>query len=462
MNFSFVDIETTGAHARHDRIIEIGILRVEDNKLAKTYQKLINPETYLNPFISQMTGISQTDLENAPTFEELKEEILEILDGTIFVAHNVRFDYGFLRNEFKRFGIDYSSKQVCTVKLSRTLFPQYTRHSLDSLIERFQFQMENRHRAFDDAKVLWDFYQKVHTLFPTETVEKVVQEIMKKPALPQHLSQSILDNLPEGPGVYIFYGENDIPLYVGKSVNIRDRVLSHFSNDQNSSKELKISQQIQKIETIPTVGEFGALLKEAELIKTMQPLYNTQLRRTHKVVLVKKKELPNRFYSIEMEHVKQITPDDLTTMLGIFPSKKKAKEYIKKKTEDHQLCEKLLGLEKTSGSCFGHKIERCKGACINKEHFLSYNMRFIQAFSEKKVKSWPFEGAIKITEFDPIEQKKEEFIANKWCLTSYDNSELFFDYDTYKILVRYIFNRRNQPHITPLRNAVSQDMQSSL
>lgn len=460
MNFSFVDIETTGAHSRHDRIIEIGILRVDENKLTKTYQKLINPETYLNPFISQMTGITQSDLEIAPTFEELKEEILEVLDGTIFVAHNVRFDYGFIRNEFKRFGINFSSKQICTVKLSRTLFPQYTRHSLDSLIERFKFNMQNRHRAFDDAKVLWDFYQKVHAIFPTETVDKVVQEIMKKPALPQHLSQSILDNLPEGPGVYIFYGENDIPLYVGKSVNIRDRVLSHFSNDQNSTKELKISQQIQRIETIPTVGEFGALLKEAELIKSMQPLYNTQLRKLHKVVLLKKKELANRFYSLEMEQVKNITPEDLSTTLGIFPSKKKAKEFIKKKAEDFKLCEKLLGLEKTSGSCFGHKIERCKGACINQEHFLSYNMRFLQAFSEKKIKSWPFKGPIKITEFDPIEQRSEEFIANKWCLTSYENGDLFFDYDTYKILVRFILNQRNQRHITHLQNEIVQNMQS--
>lgn len=460
MNFSFVDIETTGAHSRHDRIIEIGILRVEDNQLIRTYQKLINPETYLNPFISQMTGIVQSDLETAPTFEEVKEEILEILDGTVFVAHNVRFDYGFIRNEFKRYGIQFASKQLCTVKLSRTLFPQYPRHSLDSLIERFQFNMENRHRAFDDAKILWDFYQKIQTLFPVETVDKVLKEIMKKPALPQHLSQSTLDNLPDGPGVYIFYGENDMPLYVGKSVNLRDRVLSHFSDDLNSSKELKISQQIQRIETIQTVGEFGALLKEAELIKSMQPLYNTQLRKTHKVVLLKKKEREDRFYTLEMEQVKEIKPDDLSTMLGIFPNKQKAKEYIKKKSDEFQLCEKLLGLEKSSGSCFGHKLEKCKGACIQKEHFLSYNMRFIQAFSEKKIKSWPFEGAIKITEFDPIEHKTEEFIADKWCLTSFNNTDLFFDYDTYKILVRYIFNHKNQARIQPIQNEQLLNMQT--
>ncbi len=449
MKFSFVDIETTGAHARHDRIIEIGILRVEDNKLVKTYQKLINPETYLNPFISQMTGITEQDLERAPTFEEVKEEILEILDDTIFVAHNVRFDYGFLRNEFKRYGIGFSSKQMCTVKLSRTLFPQYTKHSLDSLVERFQFQMQNRHRAYDDAKVLWDFYQKVQTLFPLETVDTVVQEIMKKPSLPHHISQTIIDELPDGPGVYIFYGENDIPLYVGKSVSIRDRVLSHFQNDQNSSKELKISQQVKRIETIPTVGEFGALIKEAELIKTMQPLYNAQLRRTQKIVILKKRELSNRFYSLEIDQVKYISPEDLQSMLGIFPTKKKAKEYIAKKAEEFQLCEKLLGIEKCSGACFGHKLEKCKGACIEKEHFLSYNMRFIQAFSDKKIKSWPFEGAIKITEYDPIEQRSEEFIADRWCLTSHNKEELFFDYDTYRILVRYIFNQRNQSRISP-------------
>ncbi len=455
MKYSFVDIETTGSHSRYDRIIEIGILRVEEDKLVKTYNQLINPQTYLSPFISQMTGINADELETAPPFEHIKEEILEVLDDTVFVAHNVRFDYGFIKNEFKRFGINYSAKQLCTVKLSRKLFPQYKRHSLDSLIERFNFVTKNRHRAFDDAKVVWDFFQKINLAYPAEIITKAVNEIMKKPSLPLGLSQQVIDTLPENPGVYMFYGDNDIPLYIGKSVNIKDRVLSHFSDDQNSSKELRITQQIKYINTIETVGELGALLKEAELIKKMQPLYNRQLRQTKKIVILRKKTLKNGYLTLEPESITHIDTSDLQTLMGIFPSKIKAKEYIRKKAQEYSLCEKLLGLEKSTGSCFSHKLEKCRGACISKELPIKYNIRFVQAFSQKKIKSWPFKGAIKITEYDPIEKRKEEFIINKWCLISDEQNEAFFDYDIYRILVRYIFNGKNSRKISYLPSVKS-------
>ena len=451
MKYSFVDIETTGSHSRYDRIIEIGILRVEEDKLVKTYNQLINPQTYLSPFISQMTGINADELETAPPFEHIKE----VLDDTVFVAHNVRFDYGFIKNEFKRFGINYSAKQLCTVKLSRKLFPQYKRHSLDSLIERFNFVTKNRHRAFDDAKVVWDFFQKINLAYPAEIITKAVNEIMKKPSLPLGLSQQVIDTLPENPGVYMFYGDNDIPLYIGKSVNIKDRVLSHFSDDQNSSKELRITQQIKYINTIETVGELGALLKEAELIKKMQPLYNRQLRQTKKIVILRKKTLKNGYLTLEPESITHIDTSDLQTLMGIFPSKIKAKEYIRKKAQEYSLCEKLLGLEKSTGSCFSHKLEKCRGACISKELPIKYNIRFVQAFSQKKIKSWPFKGAIKITEYDPIEKRKEEFIINKWCLISDEQNEAFFDYDIYRILVRYIFNGKNSRKISYLPSVKS-------
>ena len=136
MNLAFVDIETTGSRVQYDRVIEVGILRVEEGKLIKTYNKLINPEMYLSPYIEQMTGISSLELERAPVFDQVKEEIMEMLDDTVFVAHNVRFDYGFLKNELRRYGLDLSLKQLCTVKLSRALYPHYRKHNLDALIDR--------------------------------------------------------------------------------------------------------------------------------------------------------------------------------------------------------------------------------------------------------------------------------------------------------------------------------------
>ena len=157
---SFVDIETTGGSAFYDRIIEIGILRVENNELISTFHSLINPQTHLPREIELLTGITSANLEYAPTFNSLKTDILDILEGTVFVAHNVRFDYGFLKREFQRENISFSTKHFCTVRLSRLLYPQFRHHNLDSIIERFNFQCANRHRALDDAKILFDFYKK--------------------------------------------------------------------------------------------------------------------------------------------------------------------------------------------------------------------------------------------------------------------------------------------------------------
>ena len=158
---------------------------------------------------------------------------------------------------------------------------------------------------------------------------------------------------------------------------------------------------------------------------------------------------------MEPESITHIDTSDLQTLMGIFPSKIKAKEYIRKKAQEYSLCEKLLGLEKSTGSCFSHKLEKCRGACISKELPIKYNIRFVQAFSQKKIKSWPFKGAIKITEYDPIEKRKEEFIINKWCLISDEQNEAFFDYDIYRILVRYIFNGKNSRKISYLPSVKS-------
>jgi len=174
MTYSFVDIETTGTSARHDRVIEIGILRVENDMIVKKYNQLINPETHVSPFITQITGITPDDLEDAPTFEIVKDEVYELLQNTVFVAHNVRFDHGFLKNEFKRFDMKLSMKQLCTVQLSRRLYSQFKQHNLNSIIARFGFDCNNRHRAFDDAEVLWDFYQKILSEFSENVINGMI------------------------------------------------------------------------------------------------------------------------------------------------------------------------------------------------------------------------------------------------------------------------------------------------
>lgn len=468
---AFVDIETTGMRAIYDRIIEIGILRVEGSEVTKTFHSLIDPQTHIPSEITFMTGITGRDLENAPTFRQIKEDILEILDGCVFVAHNVRFDYGFIKNEFRRLELSYKAKHFCTVRLSRMLYPQYKHHNLDSLIERFGFSCEKRHRAFDDAKILFSFYQKVLQDFPIEKIVKAINIGVKKPNIPVNLKTNI-NNIPEKPGVYIFYGKSGLPLYIGKSINLRDRILSHFSSDINSPLEMKITQQIESIETIQTAGELGALILESQLIKNFLPLYNRKSRIKHELIIIKSK-INNHGYNetyLDLfkpdiiknnKTIQQYSSNYLNSILGFCRSRKQAKNFLAATAKKFNLCEKLLGLEsagwRTNSACFAYRLGQCKGACIGKEKPIIYNLKFITAFSSTKIKSWPFSGPITIVETDGY--IKEYFIIDQWCYLenikidsegNKNNQPILhpsFDLDIYNILLRYLSKPQNYKNL---------------
>lgn len=395
-NISFVDIETTGSRVNIDRIIEIGIIRVENNKIVKEYQTLLNPHTHVPPFIEAMTGIKVVDLEEAPTFNQVKDEIQEILNDCFFVAHNVRFDYGFVRNEFRRHEVSYTAKHFCTVRLSRALFPQYAHHNLDSLIERFNIECAHRHRAFDDAKVLWHFFTEIQKLFSKSTLEKTFESVLKSPSTP-NVSFDTIDSLSESSGIYIFYDKQNLPLYVGKSINIRDRVVSHFNNDHNSSREMNLCQETYEIQTVITPGELGALLMESLLVKELRPIYNRKLRYTRKLIVLRKIVDTDGYNSIAIEEVSNVNVDELDDIYGVFRSKKQAKEYLLEVAKNQHLCQKRLGLQSTKTACFFYHLGWCKGACVGKESTNRYNLRFIAALSDRRIKPWPFDGAIMIT-----------------------------------------------------------------
>ncbi len=470
---AFVDIETTGGRSSYDRIIEIGIVRVENDTITDTFTSLINPGTYIPSEIKQLTGITEKDVATAPSFYEVADRVIEILKDTVFVAHNVRFDYGFLKSEFKRLERSFSQKHFCTVRLSRALFPHERHHNLDSLISRMNYTIEKRHRAFDDAKVLFHFYQKVKNEIPPPQFEAAMQLVLKKPYLPVKLSEKILESLPEQPGVYIFYGSlpeavqldslsstqsQTLPLYIGKSINIKERVLSHFSGDIHSPLEMKIAQQVESIETIPTAGELGALFLESQLVKKRLPLLNRQLRLKKELTALKKSLTKEGYATVILEVLHSPPVEELDNFIGFFRSKKQAKDFLSYINKEHSLCEKLLGLEKTPTSCFGYRLERCKGACVGKEIPISYNMRFAAAFADSKIRSWPFKGPIVIEEKNELEDKTEFFLVDRWCLlgtVSTDSLgsiketrwEYEFDLDTYKILSRFLRNPKNAQRI---------------
>lgn len=450
-NLTFVDLETTGGSVTFDRIIEIGILQIKDNKLERTFETFLNPDRPLPPEITTLTGISAADLEGAPSFFDIKDELLDYFEDTVLVAHNARFDYGFLKQEYLRYGHKFLPKQLCTVKLSRLLYPEYRHHNLDAIIERFQFEIKNRHRAFSDAKILWDFYQKIQTAFPIEKVTEVVSHILRKPNIPPKIKDFKYSDLPETAGVYIFYGENGQPLYVGKSKNIKDRVLSHFSLSTGDSSEMKIYNTIESIEIIKTAGELGALLKESETIKKLMPLYNRRLRYREKMVIAVKKETDG-IYTIDIEETDAPDISDLENIMGVFKTKKQARETLVNLAKEYSLCDRFLGLEKTKHACFNSQLGRCKGVCAGKEIPMKYNLRFIEAFVKTRIKSWPHKGPIVIKEVDPESGAEEQFLIHNWCIVQKENEtsleDLVFDYDVYKILRRFMYKENfNRQHI---------------
>jgi DNA polymerase III subunit epsilon len=201
-NFTIVDVETTGGSPFFSRVIEVGLLRVERGEVKEEYQTLLNPGMEIPEFITNMTGITDRDVASAPAFADIAEELMAKFEDSIFVAHNAQFDYGFLQEEFRRLGWLFNTDRLCTVRLSRALYKQHKHHNLSALIERFEFEIQNRHRAFDDAKVLWDFLQHIHTELDRTLVEKTMRKVLTKSRLKARAKKQAADSTLNSDLVY--------------------------------------------------------------------------------------------------------------------------------------------------------------------------------------------------------------------------------------------------------------------
>lgn len=455
----FVDIETNGLNPVRGRVIEVAAIRVEQGEIVQTFNKLIDPGTELPRFITNLTGIQPDDLRGAPVFLQIAEELSKILDDAIFVAHNVRFDYSFLKQEFSRVGKSFSPRQLCTVRLSRALYPEYKSHKLAHLIERHGFQYSARHRAYDDAHILWQFLQHAHETFTPEVLDAAIAKQIKRPSIPKNLDPQIVADLPEGAGVYIFEDDQNRPIYVGKSVTIKKRVLSHFARDHEITSEFKIAQHVANIRTISTGSELEALLLESRLVKELQPLYNKQLRRTDKLLVARQATTAYGHHTISIEEADEISPETSHQILAVYPRRGAAKQSLETLQKTYDLCPKLLGLEKSKTSCFLYQLHKCKGACIGKEPAETYNQRLATAFETLRIEQWPFTGAVLIK--DMTSGAQSGVVVDQWCVVAqYAQEEdcdpvvtlheKHFDLDAYKIVRSYLAQKRPFLKITPI------------
>ena len=450
-----LDLETTGATATADRITEIGLIEVDRGHCTGEWSTLVNPQTRIPPFIESLTGISNEMVADAPTFEALAGNLKARLEGKLLIAHNARFDYGFLKNEFARLDMRYSSELLCTVKLSRKLYPGHSKHNLDTLLERHNVNCEARHRALGDARVLWDLLQIWRDEHGEAVLTAAAAAQLKKPSLPAGLDGFSMESIPNGPGVYLFYGENNLPIYIGKSVNLRSRVQSHFSGDHRLSKDMNIVQQIRRVEWKATAGELGALLEEARLVKDMLPTLNRQLRRNNELHAYRwSAQTGGAPLLVRAAEIDFSAGDDV---YGVFRSKRAAVDALRGLAQAYELCPIGIGLEKSKGPCFAYQLQRCRGVCVGKETPAQHDLRLIEALAELKLQTWPFRGRVGVRESNGDETVMH--VLDHWCYlgTVTSDEELAgldtrpaFDLDTYKILKRFLGEKRRGVEIVPL------------
>jgi DNA polymerase-3 subunit epsilon len=437
---AFVDIETTGSHFDRDRITEIGIKTLANDQI-QVWEQLINPHTFIPQNIQRLTGISPQMVENQPSFEQIARELKQELEGKIFIAHNARFDYGFIKASFKRIGIDFKPKVLCTVKLSRLLFPDQSRHNLDTIIHAHGLSVSARHRALGDADLLLQFWRVCESKFGKEKLNEVINQLIGNPSLPPNIDKELIDAIPDGPGCYIFYGDNKTPLYIGKSISLRSRVMGHFQGALTQRKEMKLSLQIRDIDWIETSGELGALILESSLIKERMPSMNIKLRRSKDLCGWSLVEDASGALAPVMVTHHQLAPGLQDNLYGLFYSKREAHSCLKAMAKKYHLCEALLGLEKRveGKSCFGYQVKQCGGACLNLTPINLHNLQLKTALELFKVQVWPYSGAI------AIKEGGEMIVVDKWCYlgTAINQDELYelaesgeaeFDLDIYKIL----------------------------
>ena len=436
----YVDIETTGANFSRNRVLEVAAIRVENGVVVREFQQLLNPETSIPHQITQLTGITNNDVVSEPTFSQIADELYEVLDGAIFIAHNVRFDYSFLKHEFALLGISFRPSLLCTVRLSRALYPGHRRHNLQSLIERHGIPVTDRHRALADASAIHYFTQLAYEAHGDTAFKAAVGRQLKMQYTPPYLNDDLIHTLPDTPGVYIFRDENNQPLYIGKSIKLRTRVVSHFQSTHH--REVAIAQATKSIDHITTNGELAALLLESKLVKQLLPLHNRKLRRIKKYAMFVKRTV-NSYPNIEIVSGVLDETTQLDSVYGLYSTRTKAKKRLDEITRTFSLCPKLMGLEKTAGACFSYSLGMCKGACIQKESAKSYSNRFEIALAQNQLQSWPYGGPIIL----PLDDSGQSVVIDNWVVQYYtdengeriyEDIERSFDLDEYKIIRRFI------------------------
>lgn len=451
----YVDIETSGGNYQTSRIIEIAAIRVEENEITEVFSSLVNPGHSLPYWISQLTGITDVDVVQAPYFNEIAYQLHNLLDHAVFIAHNVRFDFSYIKHELAACGYDISPRLLCTVRLSRALYPAHHGHSLEKIIDRHNLSVNNRHRAYDDAMAIKQFAELAFQEKGDRAWQTALAKQFKHQTLPPHLSHQSLNKATNTPGVYIYESKDAMPLYVGKSVATRNRLLSHFREDIHTEKEMNLSRSVHKIKVISTHNELEALLLESSLIKQLQLSHNHRLRQKRYRTVLNRTLDSDGYIGLQPKEIDIAELTHFSDIYGVFNSKQQAKSSIEHIIRSDKLCPSRMNQSQIGKPCLLYQLGKCYGACLGLESSDSYNARLDSAFQTHRIAEWPFDSPVSLTD-----EKGSGVVLDQWILLGYIRSlrqtgpkfkpvTKNFDFDTYQILKRFILKKPESYHIAP-------------
>ena len=412
---AIVDLETTGGNLSQDRVTEIGLILVDGERVER-YATLVDPERPIPPFITGITGIDDRMVAGAPRFAELAPDVLSRLQGRLLVAHNVRFDYGVLKNEFRRAGVPFQARTLCTVKLSRKLYPQHYKHNLDAVIERHGIVLPERHRALADAEGVYRFLRAAGAALGDDVLWQAASGLMAQDAPPVGLDRETFEALPDVPGVYCIYDRAGLPLYVGRDSNLLRGVIAHFT--PGKGRAVQLADQAGRVEWKETLGDFGAALEEILALKTLRPRLNAKGRLASEVCTVRLAGGEDGFLRPVIVGAGVMVEAPSDPCYGLFRTPRDAKKALKQLAESAGLCQSVLGVERVTSRkghpCDGRGAGRCQGACIGRETPSAHNVRLQAAMRRVQLPDWPAPGALAIVEQDPVSGRSREHVFEDW------------------------------------------------
>lgn len=445
---AFVDVETTGLSPAENRIAEIGVVTVDGGRVERWTTRV---KTVRSRESASLIVAEPESEYNAPSFGSIATELAQRLSGRLLVAHNARFDHAFLRAEFDRVGIPFNPQVVCSVMLSRRLYPRLAHHDLDSLVECHGLRADVRHRALPDADLVWQWWQVIHRQHSQDVIGNTIKSLLAGPVLPPQLDASLIERLPEAPGAYVFHGEHNHPLVVGAAGNLKLHVLNYFRIGPATEKALEYAHRVTNITWRATRGMLGAQLQAA----TLDAVLFTSPKRGTDSASFTWQSSPDAVPAVAIVPLSDCRILSVAESFGIFPTERKARNALVRLAKKHRLCHCLLGIsEFAKERCRACPVDHPGVGCVGRINRTKELVRLFAALRPLRLPAWLHRGAVGIRE------RSDMHVVDHWQYlgTAQNEGDLHgllesrppgFDRRLYRLLNR-TFSRMPQSKIVDL------------